>query len=149
VIARDRPTARALGALAVGVLPWTVVLRRGELDAVFLFGLFNTNPPHLVDVYSYLFVFTTGPANLPDRLLAWPVSTALFCLALASLALGVLGREDRRVTAGLFALAGIAHLQVTFGLLRLGETAVPVGALLSFVLAWWALAGVEGRILGR
>ena len=149
MIGRSNGPSRALGTVFVGLVPWTVVLRAGELDAVFLFGLFNTNPPHLVDLYSYVFVFSGGPGGLPDRLLAWPVATGLFCLAGVSLALGAVDHEDRRVTAGLFFLAGIVHLQVTLGLVRIGETALPVGPLLSFVLAWWALAGVEGRILGR
>ncbi|PSQ20096.1 TIGR04206 family protein [Halobacteriales archaeon QS_8_69_26] len=125
--------------VVLALLPWTVVVHPGGVDLVFGWGLVNTNPLGVVDLPSYLFVYTPGPRSLPSRLVAWPGSTALFVLAVASASLGVVGREDRRVTAALLALAGLVHLRVALGLVRVGGTALPVGSALMLGTAWWVL----------
>lgn len=122
---------------AIALVPWTVVVYPRGIDLVFPWGLVNTNPLAVIDLYSYLFAFTGGYASLPARLTAWPQSTVLFALALASACLAVVDREDPRVTAAFLALAGLVHLQVALGLLRLGETALPVGPAVLFGAAWW------------
>ena len=137
-MAYSTPRRRLLAVALLAAVPWTVVLVGGEYTALFAFGLFNTNPPQLVTLYAYLFRFTAGPATLPQYLLAWPTSFLLYCSALASALGGVLGREDRRVTAGLLVFAGFAQLSVALGLSRVtGRLAIPLGTGCLWVLAWW------------
>lgn len=149
----DRRLAGPVGGAPVlplsvlALVPWTVVVYPDGVDLVFAWGLVNTNPVGVVDLWSYLFVYTRGLRSLPARLAAWPGSTALFVLALASSSLGVVGREDRRVTAALLALAGLVHLRVALGLVRVGGTAVPVGTALLFGAAWWTF-GRRSRSTG-
>jgi uncharacterized protein (TIGR04206 family) len=131
--------AVVLASLSV---PWTVVVYPGGVDFVFAWGLVNTNPLHLVPLSTYLLVYV-DPAGLPPRLLAWPVATGLVGLAAASAALAAVGREDRRVTAGLLVLGALVHARLTLGFLRLGETVVPLGTGLLLGGAWWALG--DGR----
>lgn len=127
----------AVGLLAV--LPWTVVVYPAGVDLLFPWGLVNSNPWHLTDLVSYLTVYTAGFASLPPRLQAWPVGTGLYLLAVGSALVSALrpGRGDPRVTAGLVALAGAVHLQVTAGLARVGEGALPVGSVLALGVGWW------------
>lgn len=137
-MAYSTPWRRLLAVALLAAVPWTVVLVGGEYTALFAFGLFNTNPPQLVTLYAYLFRFTAGPATLPEYLVAWPTSFLLYCGALASALGGVLGREDRRVTAGLLIFAGLAQLSVALGLSRVtGRLAIPLGTACLWVLAWW------------
>jgi uncharacterized protein (TIGR04206 family) len=83
---------RRLDAVAcLGLLPWTVVLLDGEASLVFGFGLANTNPPTLVNLYDYLFVYTGG---LPGRLQAWPAGVVLYVGALASAVGGSLSKDS-------------------------------------------------------
>jgi uncharacterized protein (TIGR04206 family) len=121
----------------LGVVPWTVVAYPSGVDLILPWGLVATDPVSVVDLYTYLFVYTGGPATLPDRLLAWPIASAVYGFGILGVALGLRGYEDRRVTAGLLFVAGVAHLQVTLGLRRIGADAYPVGAVLSFLLAWY------------
>jgi uncharacterized protein (TIGR04206 family) len=137
-MAYSTPTKRLLSVAALLAVPWTILSLGGEYTLVFAFGLFNTNPPQLVTLYAYLFRFTAGPATLPQYLLAWPTSFLLYCSALASALGGVLGREDRRVTAGLLVFAGFAQLSVALGLSRItGRLAIPLGTACLWGLAWW------------
>lgn len=133
------PERRVVAVALLGLLPWTVVLLEGEASLVFGFGLVNTNPPTLVNLYDYLFVYTDG---LPRRLQAWPAGVLLHAGALVS-ALGGLRRlEDPRLTGGLLVFAGLAHAQVALGLhASYGATAgivvVPLGAAAAWAAAWW------------
>ncbi|WP_336134023.1 TIGR04206 family protein [Natronomonas amylolytica] len=133
------PRRRLLAVLAVGLVPWTVVLVR-EPTFVFSFGLVSLDPFHLTNVYEFLFVYTEV---LPRRLQAWPAGLLLYAGALASAIGGLRGYEDPRLTGGLLAFAGIAHAQVSYGLfwtygLPVSELPVlPVGAVASWLVAWW------------
>jgi uncharacterized protein (TIGR04206 family) len=125
------------------VFVWTAA----DLDFVFVFGLVNTNPPHLETVTAYLFEDTRG---LPRSLLAWPVSAALWACAAASAALGAVDHEDPRVTAGLLALAGVAHLRFSLRFAgRPGLVALPVGVATCWTAAWWLWTAGPGKPAAR
>ena len=131
------PGRRFVAVASLGLLPWTVILLDGEASLVFGFGLVNTNPPMLVNIYEYLFVYTD---RLPQRLQAWPAGVVLHAGALASAIGSFRGLEDVRLTGGLLVFAGLAHAQVAYGLHRTftgpggGAVVVPLGA-----LATWAV----------
>ena len=132
------PRRRLAAVACLGLLPWTVVLLDGEASLVFGFGLANTNPPTLVNLYDYLFVYTGG---LPGRLQAWPAGVVLYVGALASAAGGLRSFEDPRLTGGLLVFAGLSHGHVAYGLYRVygtsPATVLPVGALATWAVAWW------------
>jgi len=133
------PRRRLAVVLLATLLPWTVVLFGDEATFVFSFGLVNTNPPRLVNLYDYLFVFTDG---LPRRLQAWPAGFFLHAGALASASTGLRDAEDPRLTGGLLLFAGFAHAQVAAGLYRTyggaaGPLVLPVGALVAWAVVWW------------
>ncbi len=134
------PERRLVAVASLGLLPWTVLLFDGEASLVFGFGLVNTNPPMLVNVYEYLFVHT---GSLPPRLQAWPAGIVLHAGALASAIGGIRGLEDARLTGGLLAFAGVAHAQVAYGLHRSfmgagGSVAVvPLGTLATWAVVYW------------
>jgi uncharacterized protein (TIGR04206 family) len=133
------PRRRLLAVLAVGFVPWTVLLVR-EPTFVFSFGLVSLDPLHLTNVYEFLFVYTEV---LPRRLQAWPAGILLHAGALASATGGLYGYEDPRLTGGLLSFAGIAHAQVSYGLFRTYGLPVsdlpvlPVGAVASWLVVWW------------
>lgn len=130
--------ARRLAVLLVPVvLPWTIISTPNGLTYVFAWGLVNPSPLAVTTVVDYVFVLTQG---LPDYLLAWPTSTLLYVLALANVALGrARGIEDVRVTAGLLAIAGVAHawFALSFGRTP-GVLPIPLG-----VALLWAGAAVS------
>ncbi|PSP79913.1 TIGR04206 family protein [Halobacteriales archaeon QS_4_69_225] len=132
------PGRRLAAVASLGLLPWTVILLDGEASLVFGFGLVNTNPPTLVNIYDYLFVHT---GRLPRRLQAWPAGTVLHAGALASAVGGLRSFEDPRLTGGLLVFAGLAHAQVAYGLHRAYGTSpamvLPVGVLTTWAVAWW------------
>lgn len=128
-----RTHVRVAGLLAALLVPWTVLLYPDGSSYVFAWGLASTDPVHVTTLPEYLFVRTSG---LPRRLLAWPVSTLLYGLALASAVVSLIGREDVRVTAGLLAFAGVSHATFALGMGRPGVLAIPVGT-----VALWGLAG--------
>ena len=134
------PGRRLVAVASLGLLPWTVILLDGEASLVFGFGLVNTNPPMLVNVYDYLFVHT---GRLPRRLQAWPAGIVLHAGALASAAGGLRSFEDPRLTGGLLVFAGLAHAQVAYGLHRAftgpgGAVAVvPLGSLATWAVVYW------------
>jgi len=121
----------------------------GDLTFVLPWALVNTAPvapDRAVHVYT-LAAYLGDPAlsfgSLPRSLQAWPVALAFHLLAVVSAAGGRLAaREDRRVTAGLLGLAGVASLWVVVGLgSRVGATVgtdglfVPVGAVVTWAVA--------------
>ena len=132
------PGRRLVAVASLGLLPWTVILLDGEASLVFGFGLVNTNPPMLVNVYDYLFVHT---GRLPQRLQAWPAGVVLHAGALASAAGGLRSFEDPRLTGGLLVFAGLSHAHVAYGLYRVygmsPATVLPVGMLATWAVAWW------------
>lgn len=68
-----------------------------------------------------------SPWGLPDSIVVYPVGVLLSTGALASAASGLVGREDRWVTAGLLALVGPTQLSVAAGFSRRpGYVAVPI-----------------------
>jgi len=134
------PARRRLAAvLLLAALPWTVVLIGTEYTGVFLWGLFNTNPPQPVSLYDYLFAFTGGFESLPRWLQAWPTTSVLWLCAVASAGSGALfGREDPRVTAALLGFAAVTNVQLATGFLdRASQTALPLGSAFVLVIVWW------------
>ncbi|MFC7075955.1 TIGR04206 family protein [Haloarcula halophila] len=129
------PRRRLIAVLAVGVLPWTVLVIGGELTVLFTFGLFNTNPPAVVSIYDYFYRFTQG---LPAFIEAWRSGVVLYLLALASAVSGVVWREDERITALALVGAGLTQVSVFLGFnRRIGYVALPVGTVLLLAVAWW------------
>ena len=130
------PRRRLLALLALGIVPWTVVVE-GDVTLLFSFGLVNANPLHLTPLDDYL-RFAQGFAALPEYLQAWPVSVGCYLAAIASALGGVAWREDRRVTGGLVVLTGLSHVGVAIGLSRgIGRIALPLGPVLALAIAWW------------
>ncbi|EMA08981.1 hypothetical protein C437_06708 [Haloarcula vallismortis ATCC 29715] len=106
-----------------------------ELTLVFSFGLFNTNPPELLSVYSYFVRFTDA---LPQFIESWGSGVLLYALALISAVTGVVWREDVRITALALAGAGLTQLPVFLGFnRRLNYAAVPVGSIVLLAVVWW------------
>ena len=138
----NRRGRRLLAVFVVGILPWTVLVYPGGQEVYFAYGLlthagaFHTLPAYLsMTVPDYL-PFSSVFSILPDRLLAWPASAGLWVLALASAALG--GYEDRRVTEGLLAIAGLSQFVFAIGFWTSeGYLALPTGGVLLVALAWW------------
>lgn len=132
----DRKHRRLLVYGLLFLVPWSVVNARGVVTFVFPFGLLNFGPLQLTDVVSFATVYSR---RLPDFLLGWPVGVGLYVAGLVSVLSGLLaGREDPRVTAGLFAFAGATQATLVLGFARrTGTTAVPVGAALLWLAVWW------------
>lgn len=120
--------------LALALAPWTVVSAYGTITVVLPFGLLNLDPVQLTPIYDYYFRFT---GTLPRFLDAWGVSVMLYALAVGSALLGLVWREDARVTASLLVLAGVTHLWVSLGFLRRpGYVSVPVGTAFCLLVVW-------------
>ena len=129
------PRRRLVAVVVAGLVPWTVVLIGEELTLVFSFGLFNTNPPELLSVYSYFVRFTSA---LPQFIESWGSGVLLYAFALASAVAGVVWREDTRVTALALAGAGLTQFPVFLGFnRRLNYLAVPVGSFILLIVVWW------------
>ena len=137
----DGARRRFLMVLGLGVIPWTVVSARGITTLLHPVGLLNFTPPHLVFLPEYVFVYTRG---LPEYILAWPVGVLVYLLALASAAGGLVGREDRRLTAGFLVLVALTQLSVSVGFSRrLNYVAVPFVTVAAVVVAWRVGRSVE------
>ncbi len=137
-----RPAIARLGAVVLlGLTPWVVVYFPGQFDLVFSWGWINSDNWNVVTMWEYLFEFTRGFRSLPSHLRAWPIATLLYCLALCSAASGVaIGREDRRVTAGLLVLAALSMLRYTVGFAHPRATVIPVFIPAVLVVCWWMYA---------
>ena len=127
--------ARLLVLLGLAFVPWTIL---GDGSLVFPWGLAVVDSLHVTTVWDYLFVYTAG---LPRRLLAWPLGSFFYSLAVANAAVGVLlGErfEDRRLTGGLLALAGANNLVFAIGMAnRSRMTVLPLGVVALWAAAWW------------
>jgi uncharacterized protein (TIGR04206 family) len=139
IAGRSPPLAlsgRRLALLALGIVPWTILVAPGGTTLVFPWGLFDPTTLHVTTLPDYLFVLTSG---LPGRLIAWPVSVLCYLFALASAFAGRF--EDRRVTAGLLVLAGASHasfaLGFVFGVAQVGLVVLPLGPVALWLVAWW------------
>ncbi|MFB6089818.1 MAG: TIGR04206 family protein [Halobellus sp.] len=146
---RPSPRARASALLSLLAVPWSVqMFAVGDATFLFAWGLVNTNPLSVTTLSDFLFVYTRG---LPEYILAWPLSTLLFAVALASAAVGWrTGREDPRVTAGLLVVAAVFQLRLAWGFsVQPGRTAWPVASAAFLGVAWWgywpAVRGTVGR----
>jgi uncharacterized protein (TIGR04206 family) len=120
--------------LATGLVPWAIIPYEQGAALLFSFGQVTQTPLVFQPVYRYL--LQGGP--LPQPLLAWPMATFLYLLGVVSFGLTLVEAEDRRVTAGLFALAGLdlLYFAVAFSSVRLRVIAIPIGVLLLWLTAW-------------
>ena len=127
---------RLAAILALGAVPWSLVLAGSELTVIFSFGLVDPQPFYFTDLYTYVTAYTRG---LPQFLRAWPIGTGIYALAVASALSGVLfDREDRRVTALLLVLVGLTQLSFAWGFTRRSYTvALPVGTVVAWTIVWW------------
>ncbi|MEF8977071.1 MAG: TIGR04206 family protein [Halapricum sp.] len=130
------PRRRLILVALVGLLPWTLVATGGLTTLFFPFGFLGVDAPlRVVTIYEYLFVFSRG---LPQYIYAWPLGVVLYSLALVSAVLGLIEREDRRLTAGLLVLVALTQLQFAVGFgRRSGYTAVPFASITTLTLVWW------------
>ena len=128
---------RLAGLIAIPFAPWLVLFYPGEVDLVFAWGLLSVDPLRVVWLHEYLFVQTPGLASLPDHLVAWPLSALFYVGAVVNAALSTLDVEDRRVTAGLLLIAAATNLRMWAGLSIGSASAVPLGAILLVIAAWW------------
>jgi len=133
---------RPLAVLVVGLVPWTVLFYPGGQEVYFAYGLlthagvFHSLPAYLSMAVPDFLPFSSVFSILPERLLAWPASTGLWVLSLASVVLG--SHEDRRVTDGLLAIAGLSQFVFAIGFWTSeGYLALPIGGVLLVALAWW------------
>jgi uncharacterized protein (TIGR04206 family) len=135
VATRHRSRLPALAFVAAAALPWSVQVFSGR-DATFLFawGLVNTDPVTLTTLPAFLFVYTQG---LPEYIVAWPLSVALYLLAGAVALVGRrLGRADHRVPAGLLAVGAVLQVQLAWGFsVQPNRVAWPVGAVVLLAVA--------------
>ncbi|MFB6353528.1 MAG: TIGR04206 family protein [Halobacteriales archaeon] len=142
-----RPGRRLAVVAAVGAVPW-VVVRTPDAPAslVASFGLIAPATGRVTLVTTYLFELTRG---LPASLLAWPVASLLYAVALGSAASGwSTGREDLRITGGLLVLVGASLLPLSLALGRpAGVVALPVGTAAGWLAAWWAYRHALRRIV--
>ncbi|SFR46889.1 TIGR04206 family protein [Halogeometricum limi] len=132
--------------LSLLAVPWSVQVFTGR-DATFVFawGLLNTNPLQVTTLYDFLFVYTMG---LPDYIYSWPLSVVVYLSALAFAVVGPrVGYVDRRVVAGLLAVAGVLQLTLAQGFsVQPNRTAWPLGTVVMFGVAAYVYGvGRENR----
>ncbi|WP_200530608.1 TIGR04206 family protein [Halorubrum sp. LN27] len=157
---RSSRTDRLVGwLLVVGLLAVPMAVIPGDdLTIVSLWGFVGAPGSDGVlgvggyPVWAYFLDQPRSFGSLPASIRAWPLAIGFHLLAAASATAGVaLGREDRRVTGGLLALAAAASLWVAVGVaVRFGAGAtagwlavLPVGALATLAVA----VGVYGSDL--
>jgi len=126
---------RSLAILAAGIVPWLVIPYDGGVSLTFSVALVAPETLSVTSVYHYVFVYTR---DIPTALFAWPTATVLYGAGVGSALLARIDREDRRVTAGLFALAAfdVCYAAVGFSAFRAGVFAIPVGACFLALAAW-------------
>lgn len=131
----DRGALRRLaGLVALGLVPWTVLLVGDRATLVFAFGFLDADSLHLV----WLPELLARGGGLPRNPELLPLGVLFYGAALASAAGGAAGREDPRLTGGLLALAGVTHLGVAYSVLhRAAYTPLPLGTLLLVGSGLW------------
>lgn len=132
-----------------------VVPADGDLTVVSLWGFLNTGSLGSgvgFDGYSVWAYFRDQPrplGSLPASIRAWPLAIGFHLLAAGSASGGVaLGREDRRVTGGLLALAAAASLWVSVGLATRFGVGVTAGWLAVLPVGTAATLGVVVAVYG-
>ncbi|RXK51499.1 TIGR04206 family protein [Halorientalis pallida] len=126
---------RVLVLVAVALAPWTAVSANGFVSWFLPIGIVNLDPLELTTIFEYYLLYTR---NLPPYLNAWGLSVVVFFVGLVSALVGLVWREDARVTASMFVLAGIGQLVFALGFFRRGQgyAAVPIGTLLLWGVVW-------------
>ncbi len=121
--------------VAVALVPWTAVSANGFVSWFLPIGILNLGPLELTTIFEYYLLYTR---NLPPYLNAWGLSVALFAVGFVSALAGLFWREDARVTASMFVLAGFGQLLFALGFFRRGPgyAAVPIGTLLLWGVVW-------------
>ncbi|WP_123621502.1 TIGR04206 family protein [Halorubrum sp. CSM-61] len=152
-----RVTRRGEWLLVVALLAVPMAVLPGDdLTVVSLWGFLSTSGSGAAaggyPVWAYFLEQPRPFGALPASIRAWPLAIGFHLLAAASATAGVaFGREDRRVTGGLLALAAAASLWVSVGVATrfgVGSTSgwlavIPVGALATLAVA----VGVYGSDL--
>jgi len=134
---RRRAARRLLGLLFVGALPWTIIRWTNPDGSIgygtyFTYGLGTLFGP-VGKQFALLPVYLARVAVVgPYWHQLWPTGAFLFACALVSAAFGLVGREDRRVTAGLLVMAGGASFLHAAGLAIYNDrlAVLPLGPLL-------------------
>ncbi|WP_436927208.1 TIGR04206 family protein [Halosimplex amylolyticum] len=131
----EAASPRVLAVLAAGLVPWLVVPYEGGVSLTFSVALVAPETLSVTSVYHYVFVYTR---DIPRALLAWPIATLLYGTGVVSATLARVDREDRRVTAGLFALAAfdVCYAAIGFSSARAGVFAIPLGSAFLALAAW-------------
>lgn len=137
------PHRRLLVLVLPGVLPWSVVTWPGGYYLTFAVGWTVRGFRGFRAIPSIL---AAGGAGAP-AVAPWLVGTLLYGLALASAALALVGREDRRLTTGLLVLSGasVALFAVRASGQR-GILVVPVGLVTLWAAALSAHGGPSSRL---
>lgn len=126
---------RLLVVVALGVIPWTVIIAPESVTLLFPFGLVDGNSGHLVIVHEFL---RLSGGQVAPFLRAWPIGVVLYAGTLLSAVGGLFGREDARLTGGLLVATAVSQLPVLAGVSRrMGYLALPVGVVLMLLAAWW------------
>jgi uncharacterized protein (TIGR04206 family) len=119
--------------LVAGVVPWVVVVWENGAYPLFSVGF----------LYTESLTFTSLPAyveragTVPPQFRAWPVGTTLWLAGVVAAA----WCGDRRLTAGLLALAAGSVVSLSLALSRQQSvTGIPVGALALAAAAVYAFA---------
>ncbi|MFB6178632.1 MAG: TIGR04206 family protein [Halorientalis sp.] len=144
----SRVRRRVATVVALLVVPWMVLFVRDTRSLYFPVGFHDLGSPAFTTIWDYYFRYSIGPAALPGYLVAYGIGALLLALAVVSALLGVVWREDARITAALLVLAGLSNAWFALGFLRRsGYVAVPVGTVLSWVVVWWYYAEDFRRVV--
>ncbi|QZY00534.1 TIGR04206 family protein [Halobaculum rubrum] len=132
---RPTPWRVLVAVLSCGLVPWSVqtFADSGVPFLRFAWGGLSFTPVLYARTLPGYLALSGSPLLVP-----WVVAAACWLLAVASASLGLVDREDLRVTAGLLVLAGAvnASVAVRFGLQPL-RTGYPVGTLVLWAVAAW------------
>lgn len=129
---RHDPRVRLAVVLVVGLVPWSVQrFTTGELFLRFAWGGVSFRPALTARL---LWGYPPG-VPLVSR---WLIATGCWVAALVSAIAGVADREDRRLTAGLLVIAGLANalVAVEFGV-QPARVGYPVGSVVAVAAAGW------------
>ncbi|UTF54950.1 hypothetical protein [Natronosalvus rutilus] len=130
---RDR-IVRWLALLSLGVVPW-VVIRTSGTTLLFPWGTIVLETEHV----TLLPTFLDQPGPTPSFLRYWPLGSLAYALALCWAGARAVGLPaDRRVTAGLLALVGVAAIGLSAGFgVDPNRTAYPLATIHAPLVAGW------------